>query len=74
MIIVRILGGLGNQLFMYSFARVLSLKFQVPVYIETRTGFYKDKYKRSFRLDKFNIRLKKAPLFYSFYFVIRKRT
>jgi hypothetical protein len=35
MIIVRLLGGLGNQLFQYTIGRTLSLKKNVPLFVET---------------------------------------
>lgn len=51
----RIRGGLGNQLFMYAMGRRLSLVNGVPLYLETRSGFVGDVYRRSYGLKAFNI-------------------
>lgn len=72
-IIIRVLGGLGNQLFIYSFARYLSLNLNRQVYLETYTGFIKDPYKRKYRLNKFNIKLKKCPWYLALYFPLKNR-
>ena len=72
-IIVRVLGGLGNQLFIYAFARYLSLKLDRSVFLETRTGFLRDTYKREYRLNRFNIKLKTCTWYSSLYYPLRKR-
>jgi hypothetical protein len=55
-IIVRIRGGLGNQLFMYSAARRLSLITNSELVLDHISGFRYDKtYKRTFQLHHFNI-------------------
>jgi hypothetical protein len=55
MIISKLQGGLGNQLFQWAFGRHLSNKYNVPFYIDT--NFYKQDImgvtKRSYSLDKF---------------------
>jgi len=53
MIIVRLNGGLGNQLFQYAAARRLSLKLAVPLKLDL-AAFEGDKL-RVFELDAFNI-------------------
>jgi hypothetical protein len=72
-VIVRVRGGLGNQLFIYAFARFLSLNLQCMVLLETRTGFIRDSYKRKYLLNNFNIQLKKCPWYLSIYFPFRNR-
>jgi hypothetical protein len=55
-IIARVYGGIGNQLFIYSAARRLSLINQAELVLDTQSGFAVDfKYQRKFHLDKFNI-------------------
>jgi hypothetical protein len=55
MIITKLQGGLGNQIFQWAFGRHLSNKYNVPFYIDT--NFYKQDImevtKRSYSLDKF---------------------
>ena len=49
MIIARILGGLGNQLFIYAAARRLALKNKVPLKLDIVSGFKWDfAYKRKY--------------------------
>ena len=55
-IIVRLKGGLGNQLFIYAFAKAMSLKNDVDLSLDTISGFSQDKtYKRQYLLDHFAI-------------------
>ena len=55
-IIVRLYGGLGNQLFTYAAAKRLSIFNNCKLYIDAGSGFIRDhKYKRSYRLDAFEI-------------------
>jgi hypothetical protein len=72
-IIIRVLGGLGNQLFIYAFARYLSLELHRSVYVETRTGFFRDSYNRKYRLKKFNIQLNTCPWYLALYYPLRER-
>jgi len=56
MVIVRLAGGLGNQLFQYAAARRLALKNNVPLRIDAISGFERDYYyKRSYALKHFCI-------------------
>jgi hypothetical protein len=55
-VIVRIAGGLGNQLFEYAAARRLAMRNDVPLTLDHISGFPRDFYKRNFLLDHFNIR------------------
>ena len=61
MLVVRIQGGLGNQLFCYAAARRLAIVNQLELVIDDVTGFIRDKlYNRKFSLDNFNISSRKA--------------
>lgn len=55
MIISKIQGGLGNQLFQWAYGRNLSLKYNTQLYMDTRFYDIKspDITKRNFNLDKF---------------------
>lgn len=60
-IIVRIKGGLGNQLFSYAAARRIALVNNAELVIDDISGFLRDDaYKRHFQLDHFNINCRKA--------------
>lgn len=64
-IILRVWGGVGNQLFIYAFAKVLSLITDCKVTLDIRTGFANDGYKRVYRLGNFSISLLPALRFYT---------
>lgn len=52
-VIARLFGGLGNQLFIYAFARALAQRNDVPLKLDTASGFVRDRtYKRSFLIDR----------------------
>ncbi len=53
MIIVKLISGLGNQLFQYVVARQLSIDRQVALKLDT--SFFKDQQLRSFKLSHYNI-------------------
>ena len=60
-IIVRIKGGLGNQLFCYAAARRLALVNNAELVIDDVTGFVRDyEYRRQYMLDRFHIPARKA--------------
>ncbi len=68
-VIVRIFGGLGNQLFCYAVARRISLKQSADLVIDNITCFEKDPYNRIYQLDHFDIscrKVKKREIFYPF--------
>ncbi len=58
-VVIELAGGLGNQLFQYSFARSLALRNNVPLWLDI-SSFKRDfLYKCKFNLDKFNIKADK---------------
>ena len=59
MIIVRLAGGLGNQMFQYSLGRTLSLKTGFPLYMDT--GEFKANRKRTYSLRALSIKGNVAP-------------
>jgi hypothetical protein len=62
-IIVRLKGGLGNQMFQYAAARSIAERNQMKLLLDARSGFQTDKvYRRNFSLDYFNIPESKAKL------------
>jgi len=59
MIIVKIKGGLGNQLFQYATARSLAMKLNRDLFLDL--SFFEDKrYKGIFRLDKYHTKYQLA--------------
>ena len=72
-LVSRVLGGVGNQLFIYASSKSLALKNNFFLKIEIKTGFLKDSYKRAYKLNSFNITAKEASWGESFFFVLRKR-
>ena len=55
-LIVRLFGGIGNQLFIYAAAKRLALKNNADLIIDNVSGFEKDfNYKRTCQLHHFNI-------------------
>lgn len=60
-IILRVSGGMGNQIFSYAAARRLSIITDSELVIDNVSGFLYDyKYTRQYQLDKFNIPCRKA--------------
>jgi hypothetical protein len=53
MLILRVKGGLGNQLFQYATARAVAEKRGIPLKLDSETGFLLDPYERGFRLNCF---------------------
>ena len=65
----RVVGGLGNQLFIYAFARSQSLKNKCKVVFDMETGFANDNYGRSPKLGKYipDLPLASKKTIYLFY-------
>ena len=60
-VIVRVLGGLGNQLFSYAAARRLALGSDAELVLDHVSGFVRDSaYRRNYQLDHFRIPCRKA--------------
>jgi hypothetical protein len=53
MIIARVFGGLGNQLFIYSSAKAIAKSTNTKLALDTHSGFFNDPYKRKFLLNQF---------------------
>jgi hypothetical protein len=62
-VVVRLFGGLGNQLFCYAAACRLSIANNCELIIDHITGFDRDPYNRVYMLDNFKITAKKASYF-----------
>jgi len=60
-IVAIIKGGLGNQLFAYAAARAYAERSGRELYLDDDSGFLRDGYGRSFRLNHFPITGKSAP-------------
>lgn len=61
MVVVRLKGGLGNQLFQYAAARRLAVVNDSELVLDTQNGFKRDYvYKRDFELKSFNITARPA--------------
>ena len=51
MVIIRISGGLGNQIFQYAAELQIALQYKVPLKLDLR--WYKNQTKRNYQLDCF---------------------
>ena len=54
-IILRLRGGLGNELFQYAAMRALSLRLGLELKLDIHTGFARDPYHRKYMLGAFCI-------------------
>lgn len=62
-VIIRIFGGIGNQLFIYAAARRLALQNNTELVLDDTSGFTHDhQYKRHYQLDHFKIPCRKATV------------
>ena len=69
MIVVKIFGGLGNQLFCYAAAKALAVKTGRPLYLDLYSGFKKDFYRRAPAIQQFNIHYQTAAWWQQFQFL-----
>jgi hypothetical protein len=58
MIIIKLFGGLGNQLFQYALGRHLAVKSTLPLFLDAESGFQNDFYKRTYSLHVFHVQAK----------------
>lgn len=58
--IIRIKGGLGNQLFIYAFGRSLALQTGGAVAFDLVSGFRRDPYKQRYSLEQFHVQSQPA--------------
>jgi len=65
-IIVRLKGGLGNQLFIYAAAKNFCNQVNGMMFFDIHSGFWKDKYRRHYELSKINIHQNILPKLYSY--------
>ena len=72
-IYVRVWGGIGNQLFVYAFARCISLNWDGKVGLETHSGFRGDGYHRIYKLDRFSITLPESNFLSSLFFSFNRK-
>jgi len=61
-VVVKIFGGLGNQMFQYAIGKSISLQYGSDFQIESKYGFINDFYERSFGLSHFNIKAHQVDL------------
>ena len=62
-VIARLFGGLGNQLFIYAFAKALAERNGVPVRFDVEGGFVRDPvYRRRFLLDRLLADIERAGI------------
>ena len=63
-LIVRLKGGLGNQMFQYAAARALAIRNNMELVLDNISGFIRDKvYRRTFQLNRFPVQVRPAPVF-----------
>lgn len=60
---VSLRGGLGNQLFQYAAARYFAQAHNLALKLDKHNGFLRDKFKRQYELDEFNLKIQKVNFF-----------
>ena len=74
-VFVRNMGGIGNQLFIYNFATLVSINCNQPLFVDNYTGFIMDKYQREPKLKNLlNFKPREATVFQKVLFYLLKRT
>lgn len=72
-VLIYLSGGLGNQMFQYAFGRAISIKDNIELILDTRSGFLIDRtFKREYELEKFNLDAKTIGIFESLPFWLYK--
>jgi hypothetical protein len=66
MVVSKIFGGLGNQLFCYAAARSLAIKTGSKLYLDLYSGFRKDFYRRTPAIQLFNVQYAPASRLFQF--------
>jgi hypothetical protein len=61
-IIIRLMGGLGNQMFQYAFGKRFEIEEGLNVKYDVVNGFKNDVYNRKYSLDDFNINIVKSDI------------
>lgn len=63
-VIIKLKGGLGNQMFQYAFAKSFALKNNCDLYLDIYTGFIFDfQFKRKYELNNLDLNEKKATFY-----------
>jgi hypothetical protein len=66
-------GGIGNQLFIYFFAKSVSINYSIPLFVDSTTGFKRDYYKRTPCINNvINDNLPESSLFIKLIYRIKK--
>jgi Glycosyl transferase family 11 len=76
-LIVRLKGGLGNQMFQYAAGRALCLQNDAELILDATSGFIRDNvYRRTFQLNQFPLKVKQAHVLYQlpFWYESGRRT
>ncbi len=60
-VVVRLQGGLGNQLFQYAFGRAMAIRSGVDLVLDTVAGFPRDPYRRSYALAPLAVKCDTLP-------------
>lgn len=72
LVYLRLKGGVGNQIFEYAFSKSLALKLNFDLVIDSRTGFFKDRYLRESKVGHFLSFFQEASLVNKFFFLVKK--
>lgn len=73
LVYLRLKGGVGNQIFEYAFSKSLALKLNFDLVIDSKTGFFKDRYMRKSKVDQFLTFYQEASLLDKFFFLVKKK-